>query len=697
MLKVEVPRNPKALERLRRTIEQHDRLYYIDANPAISDRESDALYQALREAERAHPEWITPDSPTQRVSEKPLGGFRTVRHSAPMLSLDNGYSLEELREFDARVRKALDLDSVDYVVELKIDGVAVVLRYEDGRFALGLTRGDGTEGDDITQNLRTLRGLPLRLLGTDAAPVPRGRFEARGEVYMERRRFEALNAAREAAGEPPFANPRNLTAGTLKLLDAREVARRGLSYFAYAIAEPGSLGLATQWEVLAQLKAHGVRVNPRIARARGIEEVESLIAHRDKERASLGYDTDGLVIKVDDLSLQQALGSTAKSPRWALAYKFESESAVTRLLDIQVQVGRTGAVTPVAILEPVLLLGTTVSRATLHNLDEIRRRDVRIGDFVVVEKGGEVIPKIVRALAERRTGAERVFEFPKTCPECGTRLVHEEGEAIVSCDNPVCPAQRRARLLHYAARGAMDIAGLGEAVVEQLVARELAADPGDLYALGVETLAGLERMGGKSAANLVAAIEGSKEHSLDRFLFALGIRHVGQSLARALAVHFGTLDAVTRATEEELLEVPDVGPIVAPSIARWFADPHAMRLLERLARAGVRPAPPARPGGGADGSGGAGGGADAPWQGLTFVLTGTLERHTRGDATSAIQERGATVSGSVSKRTHFVVAGAEAGSKLEKARELGVPVLDEAAFEKALDHPIRLTREAHRG
>jgi DNA ligase (NAD+) len=669
MKSAEVPTTKSALEKLKAELRRHDRLYYVDASPEIGDREYDALYRALLDAEKVHPEWVTPDSPSQRVSETPLGGFRTVRHTVPMRSIDNAYSLEELREFDARVRKALEVDAVDYTVELKIDGVAIALRYEEGAFALGVTRGDGVEGDDVTQNLRTLRGLPLTL---DAG----GTFEVRGEVYMTRARFDALNAAREAAGEALFANPRNLTAGTLKMLDAREAARRGLSYFAYGVADPAPLGVRRQSEVLERLKALGLAVNPHWKKAHGVDAVAALCEHWSARRSGLGYDTDGLVVKVDELAQQRALGSTAKSPRWALAYKFETESVTTRLLDIRVQVGRTGAVTPVAVLEPVSILGTTVARATLHNLDEIRRRDLRIGDWVVVEKGGEVIPKVVRALEDKRTGEERAFELPERCPECGTPLVHEEGEAIVRCDSPVCPAQRRARLLHYAGRNAMDIAGLGESLVDQLVETELALDPADLYALTAAKLVELERMGEKSAENLVRGVAASKTRTLDRFLFALGVRHVGQSLARALAIRFGSVEALLEADEADFVTVPDVGPIVAQSLARWVDDPDARSLVRRLLDAGVAPLPVE------------GAVSGAPLAGLTFVLTGTLERRTRPEATTALQSLGATVSGSVSKKTHFVVAGADAGSKLEKAQTLGVPVLDEDALDALFADPV---------
>lgn len=680
----EVPKTHAAYERLKRTLERHDRLYYVEASPEIGDRAYDALYKALLEAERVHADWVTPDSPSQRVAETPLGGFVTVRHSSPMLSLDNGYSLDELREFDARVRKGLDVEVVDYVVELKIDGIAVVLRYEDGAFARGLTRGNGSEGDDITQNLRTLRCLPLKL---DVPPGARGlprTLEVRGEVYLGQAEFARLNARREEEGEALYANPRNTAAGTLKLLDAREVARRGLSYFAYAVPDPTALGAATQFAVLARLRGLGLRVNPHAARARGVEGVEAEVARWQEERRSLGYDTDGLVVKVDDLAAQRALGATAKSPRWALAFKFETESATTRLIDIKVQVGRTGAVTPVALLEPVLLLGTTVARATLHNVDEVARRGILIGDMVVVEKGGDVIPKVVRAVEEARSGAERPFVLPDACPECGTPLVHEEGEAIIRCDGPACPAQRRGRLLHWAARGAMDIAGLGDAIVEQLVASGRVNDPADLYDLDVDTLAALERMGKKSAANLVAGLAASKDRPLDRFVHALGIRHVGTTTARALAHAFGDLARLRAASLAELRAVPDVGPVVAASVHRWFHDEAGLDLLGRLGRAGVVPAPVEAPGHG----------APAPWAGLTFVLTGTLERRSRLEAGAEIEAHGGTVAGSVSKRTHYVVAGADAGSKLDKARDLGVTVLDEATFETALAEPSSLIPEA---
>ncbi len=679
----EIPKTRAAYDALRRTIERHDRLYYVEAQPEVTDRAYDALFAALLAAERAHPAWVDPTSPTQRVSETPLGGFRTVRHSAPMLSLDNGYSDDDLAEFHARIAKALEREDVAYTVELKIDGVAVVLRYEDGAFVAGITRGNGVEGDDVTQNLRTLRGLPLVLADGVSGAAPRGALEVRGEIYLERARFVAINATRGAAGEAPYANPRNTAAGTLKLLDAREVARRGLTYFAYASPDAGALGVATQSELLARLGTLGLRVNPYARRVIGIDGVRAEIARWAGERRALPYDTDGLVVKVDDLGAQRALGATARSPRWALAFKFETESAVTRLLDIVVQVGRTGAVTPVAVLEPVLILGTTVARATLHNAGEVERLDLRIGDRVVVEKGGEVIPKIVRALVEERDGAERVFVMPARCPECDTPLVQEEGEAIVRCDGASCPAQRRARLLHWAGRNAMDIEGLGEAVVEHLTQPTLVAertvveDAADLYRLTVEELQSLERMGPKSAQNLVNAIAASKTRSLDRVIFGLGIRHVGFSTARSLALACESLAAFRVADKATLEAVRDVGPVVAAAVLHWLADPAAGSLLDKLDAVGVRPTPTERPVGA----------ADTPWAGLTFVLTGTLARRTRLVAGREIEALGGTVTGSVSKKTHVVVAGEEAGTKLDQARKHGVSVLDEGAFDAALADP----------
>ncbi len=679
MREVPVPRTRREVEALRDAIRRHDRLYFVEAAPEISDREYDALLRALLEAEKSHPEWVAPDSPTQRVGGEPLEGFATVLHSAPMLSLANAYTLEELSEFDGRVRKALAVDSVDYAVELKIDGVGVSLRYEEGIFVQGFSRGDGIRGDDVTANLRTVGGLPLRLSGE--APK---HLEVRGEVYMQREDFEAVNRRRAEVGETEFANPRNLAAGTLKMLDPRLVAERPLRIFLYSVLGAESHGLTRQMEALAWMRSLGLPVNPEARLAHGATEIAAWIPEWNRRRRTLPFDADGLVVKVDDLRAQSRLGATAKSPRWGLAYKFETQSAVTRLLDIEWQVGRTGAVTPVAILEPVSLVGTTVSRATLHNPEEIRRKDIRIGDSVVVEKGGEVIPKILEVVVERRTGEERPYVVPDRCPACGSPLVQEEGEVALRCDSVHCPAQAKRRLLHWASRGAMDLSGLGESVVDRLVERGLVRTPADLYALDAERIAALDRQGAKSAENLVRAIEESKHRSFDRVLFGLGIRHVGAALAASLARRFRDFDALRRATRDELLAVPDVGPVVADALQRALSSEETLALWRDLTARGVAPTPPPAPGG------------NAPWQGLTFVLTGTLQRRSRAEAGGEIVARGGKVSSSVSPKTDFVVAGEDAGSKLEKARQLGLPTLDEAAFERALAEPEALVERSPR-
>ena len=558
------PTAAQRIEQLRREIERHDHLYYVVGEPEISDRAYDALMRELQELESAHPELLDPDSPTQRVARGLLSGFPSVRHSVPMLSLDNTYSQEELTEFDARVRKLLGRDDVGYAVEPKVDGVAVHLRYEEGRFVRGLTRGDGEKGDDITGNLRTIRSIPLRLRGRDLPEA----LEARGEIYMETRAFEALNRRREASGEKTFMNPRNATTGSLKTLDTQETARRPLQILVYQVVQAGRLGFDSHLDALRWAAKLGLRVNPENALARDFAEVRRLCEALEKKRAGLPYGTDGLVIKVDSLRDQERLGTTAKSPRWGIAYKFGTHEAETHLRRIELQVGRTGVVTPVAILEPVLLLGTTVSRATLHNADEVERKDIREGDRVVIQKAGEVIPQVLRVVPSGgRRGAK--FQMPATCPVCGGPLTRDPEMAATRCDNLYCPAQVRRRIQYFASRGALDIEGLGEKTVDQLVDAGLVSDPADLYDLAMEDLTPLEGMAEKSATNLVTAIAASRQAPLERLLVALGVRHVGGSVARILADQFRSLQALAEAAEENLRTAPGIGPEIAASVAAF--------------------------------------------------------------------------------------------------------------------------------
>jgi DNA ligase (NAD+) len=658
------------MAQLRREIERHDHLYYVAGEPGISDCEYDALLRGLRELEQAHPALIDPDSPTQRVAHGLLPGFPSVRHSAPMLSLENTYSLEELTEFDGRVRKLLDAAEVEYVVEPKVDGVAVHLRYEEGRFVQGLTRGDGEKGDDITGNLRTIRSIPLRLRGRALPDV----LEARGEVYMETRAFEALNRRREAAGEKAFMNPRNATTGSLKTLDTAETARRPLQIFVYQLVQVERHGLDTHFEALRYAGRLGLRVNPENAVARGFEGVRRLCEAWEAKRASLAYGIDGLVVKVNALADHPRLGATAKSPRWGIAYKFGAHEAETTLNRIECQVGRTGVVTPVAILEPVLLLGTMVGRATLHNADEIERKDIREGDRVAIEKGGEVIPKVLRVVSHSGRRGPR-FAMPSKCPVCGGALSRDPEAAATRCDNLYCPAQVRRRIRYFASRGALDIEGLGERTVDQLVDARLIEDPADLYDLKVSDLTPLEGMAEKSATNLVQAIAASKDAPLDRLLVALGVRHVGASVARDLARHFGSLHAVSEAGVEELDAIPGIGTEIAASVAAFFRSREGRALVRRLEERGVKGRAPERrtaaPAGG-------------PFAGKTFVLTGTLEGMTREGAAGLIEQGGGRVASTVSSKTDAVIAGESPGSKLDRARSLGVAVWDEAAFRTAL-------------
>ncbi len=658
-------------ERLRAAIEEANYRYYVLDQPTISDAEYDRLFRELQDLEAAHPELATPDSPTQRVGGAPAPEFRTVRHRVPMLSLNNAFADEEVEAFDRRVREALEVREVEYEVEPKFDGLAINLVFADGRFAAGTTRGDGYEGEDVTANLRTLRSIPLALRGTR---LPR-LVEVRGEVVMLKRDFERLNERQRSRGEKEFVNPRNAAAGSLRQLDPRVTAGRPLRFYAYGTGEVEGVALPqTQSALLDWLAGLGL---PVAAERKVVHGVAGLLAYyRDMQakRPRLPYDIDGVVYKVNRLAQQAALGFVARAPRFAVAHKFPAEEATTEVQAIEVQVGRTGALTPVARLAPVFVGGVTVTNATLHNEEEVRRKDVWRGDRVVVRRAGDVIPEIVRVAQPGPRRPSDRFRMPEKCPECGSAVERLPDEAIARCTGGLfCPAQRKQALLHFASRRAMDIEGLGEKLVDQLVDAGLVETAADLYALDVEKLAGLERMGEKSAQNLVDALERSKDTTLARFIYALGIRNVGEATAKDLARHFGSLDALMAADEGALLEVPDVGPVVAASIRGFFAEAHNRAVIRALRRAGVRwPEGPTRA---------AGAGALA---GKTFVLTGTLPNLTRDEARELIEARGGKVSGSVSKKTDYVVAGADPGSKLAKAEALGVAVIDEGQLRRLL-------------
>lgn len=661
------------IARLREQIRRYDESYYVRDDPEVADAEYDALVERLRALEASHPELITPDSPTQRVGGRPVEAFPEVVHRRPMLSLDNSYNIAELRAFDERCRRLSGRPTIEYVAELKIDGLSLALRYARGLLVCGATRGDGARGEDVTPNVRTIRSVPLGLpsdweeLGEE--------IEIRGEAYMPRRAFEKLNDERDQAGLPRLANPRNAAAGTIRQLDSRVVAARRLEFFAYDVLVDGNKPFATHWAALEWLERVGFRVAER-ALCRSVDEVVAFCEQWETRRDALGYEIDGIVVKVNSVAVQEELGATAKAPRWAVAYKFPARQATTRIEQIIVQVGRTGALTPVAVLRPVQLAGTTIARATLHNEDEIRRLDVRIGDWVLVEKGGEIIPKVVKVVTARRTGEEQPFVMPTSCPICGGRVSRPEGEAVARCIAADCPAQLKARLLHFASRRAMRIEGLGEAVAEQLVQRRMVRDVADLYGLQLEELAALDRLGERSAAKLLAQIEASKERDLACLVFALGIRHVGERTAKILAQRFGSLAGLARASLEELDALPDVGAAVAKSVRDWFDDEGNRALCDRLRLAGVRTemdaasAPHAH---------------DAKFAGKQFVLTGKLASMTRDEARALIEARGGRVSSAVSRKTDFVVAGEDAGSKLDRARALNVRVIDEAEFRKMLD------------
>ena len=653
---------------LRSELERHNRLYYQDAQPEISDRDFDTLMHELLELEGRYPELASPHSPSQRVGGAPVEGFEQVPHNPPMLSLDNSYNLDEVTEWVARVQRQVPDEALSFIAELKLDGVSISLLYEDGLLSQAVTRGNGSVGDDVTSNVRTLRSLPLRLSGE-----PPTRLVLRGEIFMPWTVFEALNTRRQEEGQPLYANPRNTTAGTVRLLDSREVARRKLEIAVYQSAT--DLGVGTHGEILETLAGYGLPVRSHWQRCDDIEALRQYIDGWRLARKDLPFETDGVVIKVDSLRLQQELGTTSKAPRWAVAYKFAAEQVQTRVLGISVQVGRTGALTPVAELEPVLLAGTTVKRATLHNYEDLARKDVRVGDTVVLEKGGDIIPKVVEVDLTLRPETSVAFELPSHCPVCGTPVVRFEGEVALRCVNPVCPAIVRETLSHFVSRNAMDIEGLGDKLIDQLLRERLIVDVTSLYQLRQEDLEVLDGWGVKSAENVLAEIEKSKQRTLAHLLFALGIRFVGVRVAKILAEHFGHLDALAEASPEALQAVDEIGPKVAASIRLFFDDPNQRQRIEALRAAGLSFQQPrdesVR--------------HDAFLSGKTVVLTGTLPTLTRGEAKQRLEALGARVSGSVSKKTDLVVAGESAGSKLTKAQGLGIEVIDEARLLELLD------------
>ncbi len=664
----QIPEIASEAARLRSEIDRHNELYYQKNEPEISDFEFDKLLERLKEIEAAHPELITPDSPTQRVGGR-AEGFASFTHKVPLMSLDNSYNIEELRAFDERCQKLADGRKLDYVAELKIDGLSVSLHYEHGLLTVGATRGDGSTGDNVTPNVKTIRSIPHKL--KDDFPDA---IEIRGEVFMARSVFESINAELEMQGEKLYANPRNFASGTLRQLDSSVVASRRLDMFPYDVWEGNQKPFASHWENFEWLEKQGFNVNPNRRLCAGVDEViafcDEILALRD----SLDYDIDGVVVKVNSTALQEEFGSTTKAPRWAIAYKYPAMQATTRLNGITVQVGRTGALTPVAELEPVLLAGTTVSRASLHNEDEIKRLGIRIGDIVSIEKSGEIIPQVLGVVESRRTGDEIVYEFPKICPICGFDAIRPEGEAVRRCSNPVCPAKIKGRIGYFAMRKAMDIEGLGDVLIEQLVDRELIHDVADLYALDLETVAGLERMAEKSSSKVLEQLEISKTRGLQRLLFGLDIRHIGERYAKILANHFRDIENLKTATVEQLDDIPEIGSAVAESVFGWFHDERNLELVKRLQSFGVK----------TEIDSDTVANLDERFVGKTFVLTGKLESFTRDEAARLIEQRGGRTASSVSKKTDFVVAGSDAGSKLTKAEALGVAVLGEDEFKSMI-------------
>lgn len=653
---------------LRKEIDKHNYLYYVKDQPEISDAEYDLLMRELIGLEKEYPELQTPDSPTQRVGGAPLAVFKSVRHRVPLLSLDNAFSREDLSAFDERVRRGLQFSQVlEYVAELKIDGLTVALTYENGVLTQAATRGDGTEGEDVTANIKTIKSIPLRLPNAEGLNIG-----VRGEVYLKKNDFEALNRLREERGETLFANPRNVAAGSLRQLDPKVTAGRPLDAFFYDILYLEGREVKTQWDGFELLKSFNLKTNPHVKLCKGIESVFEFCDYWTGHREELPYEIDGVVVKVNSFEAQTALGFTAKAPRSKIAYKFPAQQVKTKVLDIEVNIGRTGAVTPTAVLEPVRVAGSTVSRATLHNEDNIREKDIRIGDQVIIQKAGDVIPEVVRSLPEERTGAEVVFELPKQCPECGSEIYREPGEAVARCIGATCPAQLREGIIHFVSREAMNIEGLGESIVVQLIDSGLIHDVADLYRLQYEDLVKLERFGAKSATNLIKSIEQSKGNNLSRLLFGLGIRHVGAGAARELAARFGSLAKLIDTTNEELTEIPTIGPKIAASIVKYFQEPHNRELIQKLTAVGVNTYESTLP--------------ETPQTlaGKTLVVTGTLAAFGRSEVEEVIRSHGGKAASSVSNNTDYVVAGKEPGSKLEKAQAIGVRIINEEEFKRLL-------------
>ena len=651
------------IQKLRTSIKYHEKKYYVDNDPQISDYEFDMLVKELGKLEKQFPELITPESPTQRVGEQPITGFASIEHRTPMLSMDNCYSIEELREFEERIKRIIPGEKIDYVAELKIDGLGISTIYRDGKYFQAVSRGDGFRGDDVSLNVKTIRSFPLIINDPHE-------MEVRGEVYLPFKSFQKINEERSKMEEPLFANPRNAAAGSLRLLDPKEVASRHLDVFLYSIFIQGK-EQASQWKNLKALRELGFKTNPSSRHCSNLEEIISFWEEWREKRESLDYDVDGVVVKVDSTKQQKLLGSTAKFPRWSISFKFPARQATTRIKDIVVQVGRTGALTPVAILEPVKLSGITISRSTLHNEDEIKRKDIRVGDYVLIERSGDVIPKVVLVMKEKRTRKEKIFAFPSNCPVCHSSTFRPEGEAISRCENPSCPAKLKKSLLHFASRRAMNIEGLGVALVDQLLEEKLVRNIPDLYSLNLEDLTNLERMGPKSSQNLLDEIEKSKQRDVSRLIYALGIRYVGERTAQALADYFKGIDSLAKVSLDELIQIEDVGPKVGESIVFFFKQPENTELINKLKEAGLNFSSIKKERK-----------SERPLAGQTFVLTGKLSDLSREEATEIIESLGGTVSSSISSKTTYVVVGDSPGSKLERALKLGIPTLEEKEFLK---------------